>query len=188
MNDFLALARRNALPAEFQALVREFPREGWDEGIGPFTQFYLERHELFRRLTAKLSGVAEQFLNGEASTARFGSAVSRHGSMLLTELSTHHHIEDEHYFPKIAALDPRVERAFDLLERDHHDLEESLERFQTLGNLAIEGLEGDGRYQAADRFLTSLAGLDTLLKRHLDDEEDIVVPLMLKYGEEAALN
>ncbi len=185
MDNLTSLARRDHLPEDMRALVREFPRQTWEGRTGPFTAFYLERHELFRRLIRSLIAENEAFLDGTRDPAKYAKAVARLGSMFLNELQGHHQIEDQHYFPLFQKLDRRAERAIDLLEGDHHDLHDVLDRFHSLGNGAISALDGDGRFQAADRFLTALGGTERLLLRHLADEEDIVVPLMLKYGEDS---
>ena len=187
MTDLAALAERDALPPEFRFLVAEFPREGWAAAAGPFTAFYLERHEFFRGVTARLEAETETFLDDGADPRRFAGAVSRFGSLFLTQLHAHHRIEDEHYFPRISGLEPRATRAFDLLESDHHAMDGILARFGTDANAAIAAAE-ETRLAEADRLRATLAETRRLLARHLTDEEDIVVPLMLKFGADAALD
>lgn len=188
MTDLAALAERDALPPEFRFLVAAFPRAGWAAAAGPFTAFYLERHEFFRAVTARLETETETFLDGGAEPWRFAGAVSRFGSLFLTQLHAHHRIEDEHYFPRISGLEPRATRAFDLLEADHHAMDCILARFGDDANAAIRAAETDARLRDADRLRITLVETRRLLARHLTDEEDIVVPLMLKFGEDAALD
>lgn len=184
MTDPAALAARAALPDDMQALVREFPRATWEGRAGPFTAFWLERHELFRRLLAAMTEETRGFLDGGQAETQFARMLSRYGSMFLGELSGHHQIEDAHYFPRFQRLDPRAVAAIDLLETDHDAIHHALEDFERRARAAL-ATEGAARREAAAAFLDGLAGTERMTLRHLADEEDIVVPLMLKYGEGA---
>ena len=178
------LAERSGLPDDLQTLVRAFPRAEWRARIGPFTAFYLERHELFRRMSERLRTETEAALDGAIAPQRHAAMVSRLGGQFLTGLHGHHQIEDAHYFPRIAKLEPGVAHAFDLLEADHHEIDAALSAFQDQANAVIRAVIDDrGAHDAAGAFHKGLLTLEGLLARHLEDEEDIVVPLMLKYGE-----
>ena len=178
------LSDRSRLPAEFRFLVAEFPRDRWTATVGPFTTFYLERHELFRRIAETMTADAEAFLNGGDPDV-FAQRITRLGGLFLDELHSHHQVEDHYYFPRIAQLDKRVSGAFDMLETDHHHLDGALGDFQIATRSAIAASRREDRFVAADRLLSQIRRMDKMLTCHLSDEEDIVVPLMLKYGEAA---
>ena len=100
-------------------------------------------------------------------------------------LHGHHHVEDFHYFPTFRAADPRLNRGFDVLASDHELLHES-------GLTVIEALNGfisdirgdggvDGQRRAADSYIEASQLLCRRVLRHLDDEEDLVIPLMLAH-------
>lgn len=181
-DDPTALARRGGLPEDMQALIRAFPRATWAGRTGPFTAFWLERHELFRRLLAAMTEEVQGFVDGARDETHFTRVLSRYGSMFLGELSGHHQIEDAHYFPRFQRLDPRAVAAIDLLETDHDAIHHALMAFETGARAALSGPE---RRDAAGAFLDTLAATERLTLRHLADEEDIVVPLMLHHGEAA---
>lgn len=180
------LAHRSGLPEDLRALVHDFPRTGWEGKTGAFTTFYLERHEMFRRMTERMRQDAEAMLSGNLTPERHAAMLSRLGGQFLSALHGHHQIEDDHYFPRLMKLQSNVAHAFDLLEADHGEISNALSAFQNDANGAIQAAmnEQDIR-EATGAFHEGLLGLETLLARHLEDEEDIVVPLMLKYGEES---
>ena len=181
-----ALEDRAGLPEALQVLLREHPREAWeaDPGFNGLIQFWLERHMMFRKLGDVLQQEAQTYLDGKADAPRFGQAVSRYGGMFVNELHGHHQIEDHHYFPVLMTRDARLERGFDILDRDHHALDGHLNRFVETANGAIGGLNGADPKAGGAAFLEAVEGLDTMLRRHLDDEEDLIVPVILRYGTE----
>jgi len=106
---------------------------------------------------------------------------------LLSQLGVHHQIEDLHYFPIFRAAEARLARGFDVLEGDHHAIHADMARTAETANALLRALAGD-----ADTLIRCgedyAAASGTLLKgltRHLDDEEDLIVPLILDRGEEA---
>jgi len=181
-----ALETRDGLPEALQVLLREHPREAWqaDPQFNGLIAFWLDRHMMFRKLGGLLQQECETLLDENSDPRRFAQAVGHYGGMFVNQLHGHHQIEDHHYFPVLATRDARIEKGFALLDADHHALDGHLNRFVTSANTAIQGATGaDPRTAAAD-FLDAARGLDRLLRRHLDDEEDLIVPVILKYGTE----
>jgi hemerythrin-like domain-containing protein len=107
----------------------------------------------------------------------------------LQHLDQHHRIEDHAYFPTFRQLDERMVVGFDLLEADHaliHErLVETVERAKGLLNALATGTEAQSR--AAESFAIEAKGLVRLLEQHLSDEEELVIPAMLKHGERPLL-
>jgi iron-sulfur cluster repair protein YtfE (RIC family) len=181
----VALADRAALPDALQVLLAEYPRAGWeqDPGFNNLIQFWLERHLMFRRLMAEMGNGTEALLDRKLDPDRYLPMVSRYGGMFVNGLHEHHTIEDTYYFPKLVTKDARIEKGFDILDRDHHDLDSLLADFVSRANEVLGvGAERDKLQTAAGRFQEELAMLTRLMDRHLVDEEELIVPVILRYG------
>jgi iron-sulfur cluster repair protein YtfE (RIC family) len=187
MTPELSLANREALPDALHVLLREYPRESWqsDPGFNNLIAFWLDRHLMFRRLMAEMRKGTEALLDAKMQANHFGGMVSRYGGMFVQQLHGHHTIEDQHYFPLLVTKDARIEKGFAILDKDHHDLDEYLSDFVTRANEVI-GVTGDRTklQNAAGGFQEELVRLERLLDRHLIDEEDLIVPVILRYGAE----
>ncbi len=106
---------------------------------------------------------------------------------LLSQLEVHHQIEDLHYFPIFRAADERLVRGFDVLEGDHHAIHADMAATAETANALLRALTGDAdalKKCGDDHAVASGALLKGLI-RHLDDEEDLIVPLILDRGEQA---
>jgi hemerythrin-like domain-containing protein len=139
-------------------------------------QFWMERHRMFRHLTLVLRQDARKFADAGMEFEHYAQRLSHYGGTLLNQLHGHHQIEDAHYFPQLIRLDQRLERGFDLLESDHTAMDGVLHGLATGAN---EVLQNGGEVGA---FLDQLDQFEALLERHLTDEEDIVVPVVLHTG------
>ncbi len=182
--DDLSLERRTGLPDALRALVEAFPRESWEEhrNFGGLVQFWLERHMMFRRLQELLRQDAEKLIDDTAEAGTYAGRLSRYGSMFVGELHGHHNIEDVHYFPVLSAREAPLQRGFEILDRDHHALDGHLDAFVERANAVLQGLDAaDFRDRVGD-FHAGVARLGGLLDRHLVDEEELVVPVILKHG------
>lgn len=183
MDDF-SLSAREGLPDALRVLLADLPRPTWEAHpeFHGLVSFWLERHLMFRRLMEVMEQESEAMLDRRSDPQRFAASISRYGGMFLQNLHGHHMIEDTQYFPRLKLIDPRLERGFDLLDADHHALDAILARFADAANGAIRGVQkGDGRI-GADGFRTELLGMAKLIDRHLVDEEDLIVPVILHYG------
>ena len=99
-----------------------------------------------------------------------------------TSRTGYHQIEDHHYFPVLAARDPRLVQGFEILDADHAALDGHIAAFVNAANAAAHALAGPDPAIAADRFRSANGRLAALLDRHLTDEEELIVPVILKYG------
>ncbi|KPQ10433.1 MAG: Hemerythrin HHE cation binding domain [Rhodobacteraceae bacterium HLUCCA09] len=179
----LALGTRDGLPDALRVLLAEFPREEWEKaGLSPLIRFWLDRHMMFRKLTVRLAADARAAIDGRADPRAHAAALSRFGGLFVGELHGHHHVEDAHYFPVLSRHDARLETGFGLLDADHHALDGHLHAFVERANAVLQA-DAVARHDATGRFLDGLEGFAPLLERHLTDEEDLVVPVLLKYGE-----
>ena len=177
MNEALALDRRARLPDALRVLVEAYPRAQWEthENFGELVRFWMQRHMMFRQLIDLLRQDAQRFTDRQIDFETYAPRLSHYAGTLLNELHGHHQIEDHHYFPKLITLDARLERGFDLLESDHDAMDGLLHGMANGANAVLQGGEGGA-------FLDQLKGFGDLLERHLTDEEDIVVPVILDTG------
>jgi hypothetical protein len=182
--DDLGLDIRTGLPDALRVLLDKHPRAGWEAHahFGPLTRFWLERHLMFRQLQAALLDGTRAHLDRAVEPQRYATQLARLGSLLLGELHGHHGVEDAHYFPLLAAQDARLEPGFELLDRDHRQLDARMAGLATAANAVLERLAARERdTAAAGRLLGELEGFERFLERHLTDEEELVVPVILEY-------
>ncbi|NNL73106.1 MAG: hemerythrin domain-containing protein [Silicimonas sp.] len=181
----LALEHRSGLPEALRVLLSDYPREAWnaDPGFSALIRFWLERHLMFRRLLAALEDATRTALDGEVDEVAYARQVSRYGGMFVGDLQGHHSIEDQHYFPILKGLDARLEPGFDMLDRDHHALDRHLDGFVESANgvLREDGTGGAATDRVA-AFHASLSVMERFLDRHLVDEEDLIVPVLLRHA------
>jgi hemerythrin-like domain-containing protein len=185
----LSLARREGWPDDLCVLLARFPREQWQghANLGEMARFWLSRHAMFRELSGMIRAVETEFREGRLPPAEFPRAFVPRLQFLLEQLNAHHQIEDYHYFPIFRAADDRLARGFDVLESDHHAIHASMDRVAETANALLRALSGgaDTLRSCGDDYTDASGALLKGLTRHLDDEEDLIVPLILDRGEEA---
>jgi len=184
-DDALALERREGLPDALRVLLQDYPREAWeaDPNFSALIRFWLDRHLMFRRLLGMMQDETEKSLDRAMEPRTYAAHLSRYGSMFAGELHGHHAIEDAHYFPHLKSLDTRLERGFDILDRDHHDIDAHLAGFADDANAVLRAVGAAG--DPVDSIATlraRLADTQRFLDRHLTDEEELVVPVLLKFA------
>jgi iron-sulfur cluster repair protein YtfE (RIC family) len=183
----LALDTRVGLPDALRVLLDEYPRDRWedDPGFDGLIRFWLDRHLMFRRLMTEMWDKTEALIDHEVEPDRYLAVVSRHGGMFVNGLHEHHTIEDTYYFPKLSQRDSRITKGFDILDSDHHAIDHHLNTFVERANAVIGKADDRDRLQdAAGAFAAQLTELERLLNRHLLDEEELIVPVILKFGTE----
>jgi iron-sulfur cluster repair protein YtfE (RIC family) len=181
----LELETRPGLPEALRVLLRDYPRDGWaaQRNFEGLVRFWLDRHQMFRQIMAQLRRETELVLDRRTEERVFAGRLARLGGAFVAELHGHHQIEDAHYFPVLAQAEPQIEAGFSLLDRDHHALDARLQGFVDAANPVLAALDRpEGLRAEANRFAEELARLERLLDRHLVDEEELVVPVILRYG------
>ena len=185
----LALARRSGWPEDLRVLLARYPREQWQGhvNLGEMARFWLSRHDMFRELATMIRQIETEFRSGALSAAEFPRQFVPRLQFLLSQLGVHHQIEDLHYFPIFRAADKRLARGFDVLEGDHHAIHADMAATADTANALLRALQGnaDALRRCGDAYAAASGALIKGLIRHLDDEEDLIVPLILERGEAA---
>jgi hemerythrin-like domain-containing protein len=184
----LALASRSGWPDDLRVLVARYPREQWEghANLGEMARFWLSRHAMFRELATMIEAIETQFRAGTLPPAEFPQLFVPRLQFLLSQLDVHHQIEDFHYFPIFRAADVRLARGFDVLEGDHHAIHADMAATAETANALLRALaQPDALKRCSDDYAQASGALIKGLVRHLDDEEDLIVPLILDRGEQA---
>lgn len=184
-SDPTALFTRRGWPDELAILLAAHPRPTWrgHQNLGALSRFWLQRHQMFRELGRALSAAATDLAENRTDPAGFAQAFLPRAKVFLGELHAHHTIEDVHYFPVFRAADTRLARGFDVLEGDHETLDALIHRFAQDANALSRLRPGEGAREAQTLAATAAQMLEGTL-RHLDDEEDLIIPLILEQTEE----
>jgi hemerythrin-like domain-containing protein len=186
--DALALARRSGWPDDLRVLLARFPREQWNAhpNLGEMTRFWLSRHAMFRELSGAIEQIAALFRAGKLPPEEFARKFVPRLQFMLDQLNVHHQIEDLHYFPIFRAADERLARGFDVLEDDHHHIHADMARTAETATALLRSLQGGGDTvrRCGDNYADASGVFLKGLVRHLDDEEDLIVPLILDRSEE----
>lgn len=176
------LAKRPGLTEELRKLLFDTPKEEWGShsnywrGADMWQSIHrslLHESGLFVSGLEQLSDMPK----GDMQSALLLNNVRQLGGHLIGHAHVHHHVEDDHYFPRFKEVFPQLGRPIDLLDCDHRVLEETLDAVENhVRALQAETADKD-RIGAA---LVDAGKLDHILNRHLADEEDIVIPALLK--------
>jgi len=180
------LADRTALPAEFGWLRQAYPRSRWAEITVPQSaSHWLQMHAGFRQANDHMTQVVKAYRAGRLDVRGFHDRLLPTLAPFLQHLDGHHSIETTHYFPRFRRIEPRIAAGIDLLDRDHDAVHAHLEALADRGN-ALHRAVRAGDTDAADhaaRLSDILDAATPPLLRHLDDEEDIVIPLIGLIGD-----
>lgn len=178
-----ALAARTCLPLAFRYLLDDFPRDRWSAALDETAAFWLQMHAGFRGHQTHMAGLVGHWrANGDLAALHRQLIPALQA--FLQHLDGHHRIESGQYFPMMRRIEPKIGTGIDLLDRDHDVIHETLEAlFQ--GGLAFHQAVASNAPDAADKAarLSDLINSGTRpLLRHLEDEEDIVIPLIQLRG------
>jgi hemerythrin-like domain-containing protein len=183
----LHLERRTGLPADLRFLAEKYPREDWQahDNIHGMANMWLQRHDMFRELGGMLTGAISDYREGRSDAQQFARFFAPRLNFFLGNLDGHHNVEDQHYFPVFAEAEKRLKRGFDILDSDHHMIHEGLERNAESANGFLRALQENEDKQrfAADAYAEENTRLIAMLTRHLEDEEDLIIPLILERGD-----
>ncbi|MFN3353971.1 MAG: hemerythrin domain-containing protein [Brevundimonas sp.] len=185
MSDPLKLGVRTGLPETMRFLLPARPRDTWGQAdLHPTARFWLQMHDGFRAQQAEMGRLTGAVRAGAADAAATHPRLIGLLGGFLQHLDHHHKIESGHYFPQFRAMEPRVAEGLALLDADHDVVHERLETLHGEGlayHQAVLARSPEAR-DALLRFADALDAATPLLDRHLDDEEEIVIPLIATRG------
>lgn len=183
----LSIETRSGLPEEWRFLYHEHPKDGWisHSSLGEHTRFWLSIHRHFRMNGVHLLSQSSAYREGKIDGNTFRQTMAPRLQQFLQTLDHHHRIEDQVFFPKFTAAENRLAKAIDLLEADHEVIDAEVHHMVQVANtlLQVQASDSEGLKRSGEAFANSSERIVKLLGRHLDDEEEIVVPLMLDRGE-----
>jgi hypothetical protein len=179
--------RRTGWPDELCVVLRDYPRDTWPATRSGMARFWIDKHNYLRRQSAALQSANDDYRARPTTAAQFGNWLAPRLQGFLGELHGHHQIEDFHYFPAFRAAEPRLAAGFDVLNRDHELIHGGIVGIVEAINALIETLHAasadtDAQRRAADRYIEASGTLHRRIERHLEDEEDLIIPLMIRQG------
>lgn len=173
-------------PAELRRLLARHPRRTWREARSERIAFWLDVHDGFRQACTALTAAAADYRARRVRATELAIVTGPALHALLTELHAHHRVEDSDYFPTLRRQAPQLGAAFDALERDHrhlaHDLPHACAALAEVES-AAERADATTLALAAAQYANALDRVCRRLERHLHDEENLVVPLLLERAE-----
>lgn len=176
-------ADKDGESARSKELLERHPRTTWPGARSASASFWLEVHEHLRRDAGGLLAAGNDY---RSSPQRLAVVAAPRLNGLIAAMHGHHQIEDLHYFPAFRRTEPQLAAGLDRLERDHAALGRRIEAaFAAARELraAVEHPRDRATAQlAADRYVEAAGALCSELTRHLDDEENLVIPLLLEGG------
>lgn len=180
----LDLEQRDGWPADLRILLERYPRASWRDQRSPGAIFWLSIHDRFRHEATELSALADEYRARQIAITDLAVRVAPRLRGMIAHLHGHHEIEDFHYFPSFRETEKRLAPGFDALGRDHEQLQEdigaALAAADALMMAAHSGERPSAAHSAAaERYLTASERLFARLLRHLHDEEDLIIPLLI---------
>ena len=177
--------RKHDMPEEMRLLLQKYPRDAWDShpGFHEKTRHWLGAHQMFRRVAERVRLDTENVLKKDIALGDYVGRLSYFGGNLVANLHGHHGWEDHSYFPELSAADPRFDAGLELLEQDHFNLDKVLDDITRKANRVIKlaTLDEDQALEEANAVLPAAEAIEAFLKRHLSDEEELAVPIILHH-------
>lgn len=168
-------------------LRADYPRARWDEpSLSEIAKHWLQMHTGFRRHQAHMEELAGLWRARRLDVPNLHRRLIPVVQQFLQHLDAHHRIESGHYFPAMRRVEPRIAPGIDLLDRDHdviHGQLEALFHGASLFHRVVSAGDGVGESDAAHRLSDTITAAAPDLFRHLEDEEDIVIPLIALHGD-----
>ena len=176
---------RNGLPNEMQTLLTDYPREAWPDNphFAASIQQWMGAHQMFRQLTDIVIKDTKRVIDKQRDPQDYAARLGHFGNLLVMNLHGHHTWEDRSYFPELLAADDRFETGLEMLEADHQVLDAGLAALTHSANRAIKLQQMDEKQmrEEAANVLDNVTDVARYLARHLPDEEDLVVPILLHH-------
>jgi hypothetical protein len=169
---------------ELRVLLDLHPRSTWRARRSASAAFWLEIHDGFRNDMTDLESAGADYSAGRLSLRELAVRAPPRLRGMVAQLRGHHEMEDFHYFPSFAAADARLAPGFERLAADHRrlhdDIEQALAALRDLRAAATEESLASAERAVAAHYLEASTRFYRRLRGHLDDEEDLVVPLLIE--------
>lgn len=180
-----AALRTEGLSLEMQVLLRDYPRDAWPDNPH-FTrsiQNWMGAHQMFRQLGEINANDTEAFLDRRISTDEYVGRLGYYGDQLVKNLHGHHTWEDRQFFPELSRADQRFDQGLETLESDHELMDNILDNFTRTANrvITLASLDESQVRDEAAKVHAYTQSIESFLNRHLQDEEDLVVPIILHH-------
>ncbi len=177
--------RDTDMPDELRFLLQHYPRDSWEAhpGFQEKTRHWLGAHRMFRRVAEQVRLDTEAVLNRDIALGDYVGRLSYFGGNLVGNLHGHHSWEDHAYFPELSAADSRFDAGLELLEQDHADLDVVLDDMTRKANRVIQlaTLDEKQAHEEANAVHPAMVAIEAFLNRHLADEEELAVPIILHH-------
>jgi len=179
------LFARAGLPARFRYLESQCARSAWPElELHPTARHWLQVHDWFRGMAGGVADLGTEWREGRIEAVAYRAAALPRLRQFLGNLEGHHHHESANYFPALAAAEPAMRQGFELLDRDHDAVHGLLLATADAANAAIRaGHDVAVLPGAVEGLVVAVERLVTPVRRHLLDEEEIVVPVLTLRGD-----
>jgi hypothetical protein len=166
---------------EVRARLERHPRKSWRQDPTHGARFWLEIHDGFRRESSGLIALLDEHRSGRRAAAELAVVSAPRLKGMVGRLHDHHEIEEFEYFPAFRALEPKLAQGFAVLASDHARLQRHVD--DTVAALAelLSAVANDAAgARITDDYAAKTDELCRALERHLDDEEDLIIPLLLE--------
>jgi hypothetical protein len=182
--------KRSCLSPVMRASMFDVPRQAWRSSprFRGEPEHWTQIHKALLSASASLASWTEQFSNNEddARRAVMATQISDLGHRLVHHAHSHHHIEDHYFFPVFLRLHPQLQHPLELLDGDHKVLAEVLDDLErAVAAFPVDPAGGDrdrrdAWLKAGEAIGPAAKRLDSLFVRHINDEEEICIPIMLQ--------
>ncbi|MCL9783072.1 hemerythrin domain-containing protein [Vibrio sp. S4M6] len=175
----LDVLTRKQLPASIERQLIQIPRDTWSQHPNYFgkAKFFIDYHNSLKQMSAALVNNLEVMLDSPKPDFTLQEVIHQ-GQGFIQTAHHHHYMEDHFYFPHFRRVERELGKGIDLLDGDHKSLSNALNDVQE--RISFPNGQVDPNFSLG--YLHERAvKLDNILKRHLDDEEEIIIPIFLKY-------
>jgi hypothetical protein len=167
---------------EVRARLERHPRNSWREDPTHGARFWLEIHDGFRRESDGLLALLDEHRSGRRAAAALAVVSAPRLKGMIARLHDHHEIEEFEYFPAFRALEPKLAQGFDVLANDHARLQRHVDEgvaalAELLAAVSSDATEMPG---IVEHYASRADELCRALACHLDDEEDLIIPLLIE--------